>query len=373
MKRLIFLAALLEAVVLLGGVACAPKGAIEVRVENPTEVDRRVELVEVEVAKLGRVVLAEGQAWVVKNAAGEVVPSQVTHDGLLVFPSGLGSGKRAVFAVEAGERGEFEAKTYGRVAPERYDDFIWENDRVAFRIYGAALIPIDGPSNGIDALYKRVEQPILDRWYGDSVEKGLSYHDDNGTGLDDYKVGRTLGAGGMAPRVDGKLVLNSNYVEQELLDNGPLRTTFRLTYPVLEVGGVTVAETRTFSIDAGSQMTRVMQEYGGAGRMQVAVGYPRHAEEVEYEAWGDVVMVNEPATRKASGVYLGLVVPGGIEEVVANSEGHILALAVYDGKPMVYYTGFGWERFGDWTAERFEEYLRDFDQAVRSPLKVRVR
>ena len=70
---------------------------------------------------------------------------------------------------------------------------------MAFRIYGQALVPIDGPSNGIDLWYKRTSDLIIDKWYANDLAGIASYHNDNGEGLDDYKVGRTLGAGAMAP------------------------------------------------------------------------------------------------------------------------------------------------------------------------------
>jgi len=38
-----------------------------------------------------------------------------------------------------GTRPVFETKTYCRFVPERKDDFAWENDKIAFRMYGKAL------------------------------------------------------------------------------------------------------------------------------------------------------------------------------------------------------------------------------------------
>ena len=366
--------------------ACAPKATVTV--ENTLGFDRKAELVQIPVEQLGAVVVAEGQTYVVTNAAGEAVPSQVTHDGLLLFQSGLGANQTATFTVKAGAPQEFAPKTYGRFAPERMDDFIWENDRVAFRIYGTALIEKDGPSNGIDALYKRSEEPVLDKWYEDYFsEKKLSYHNDNGTGLDDYNVKRTLGAGGMAPYVDGKPVLNINFAGHEVLDNGPLRTSFRLTYPTLEVNGVQATETRTFSIDAGSQLTKVIQEYGVGEPVKVVVGYPlRDGAEAKYAANGNLFMIEEPATPKASDVWLGAVLPTAISEVVedtrevpAGEKGagvfrSVLSVTEYTpGTPYVYYTGYGWEKHGEWTAEKFAGYLADFDAALKTPFAVNIK
>ncbi len=365
--------------------ACAPTATITV--ENTLGFDRSAELVQIPVAELGAVTLAEGQTYVVTGAAGTVVPSQTTHDGLLIFQSDLGANQTATFTVKAGAPQEFAPKTKGRFTPERFDDFVWENDRVAFRIYGAALAAKDGPSNGIDALYKRSEDMVIDKWYVDELQNGLSYHNDNGTGLDDFNVKRTLGAGGMAPFIDGKPVLNVNFAGHEVLDNGPLRTTFRLAYPALEIGGTPVSETRTFSIDAGSQFTRVTQEYGVAEPIAVVVGYPlRDGKEAKYQANGNVFINEEPATAKVNGVWFGAVLPKTISEVVedtrevpAGEKGagvfrSVLAVTDYTpGEPYTYYTGFGWEKHGEWTAEKFGKYLENFSAALETPFAVTIK
>ena len=52
-----------------------------------------------------------------------------------------------------------------RFVPERKDDFAFENDKVAFRIYGPTLR--DSKENsGVDCWVKRVDYPIIDKWYG---------------------------------------------------------------------------------------------------------------------------------------------------------------------------------------------------------------
>jgi len=377
MKKLLLLAAAALAV------ACAPKATVTV--ENTLDFDRSTELVEIPLAALDKIPIGMDQTWVVTDSTGTVVPSQATYDGLLVFQSGLTGPGTARFTVTAGLPQTFEARTDARLAPERYDDLVWENDRVAFRLYGAALVPIDGPSGGIDALYKRADTLVTARWYADELERDLSYHDDHGTGLDDYKVGPTLGAGAAAPWVDGALVRGGNHTGREILDRGPLRTTFRLTYPDLTLGGAPVSETRTITLDAGAQLTRVAQEYGGAEPIQVAVGYPLHADTVKYSTSANRLLVGEPATAKASGVYLGAVLPRAFGEAFENEyqvpEGqkgagtyrHILALQNYTpGEPLVYYTGFGWERSGGWTARRFAEYLDHFAAALETPLTITI-
>ena len=79
------------------------------------------------------------------------------------------------------------------VAPYRYDDILWENDRTAHRIYGHALEAYEPPSSsGIDAWGKSVRWPYMER----QLKTG-SQHAFHGEGLDFYDVDTTRGAGGL--------------------------------------------------------------------------------------------------------------------------------------------------------------------------------
>ncbi|MDL2215412.1 DUF4861 domain-containing protein, partial [Dysgonomonas sp. OttesenSCG-928-M03] len=214
-------------------------------------------------------------------------------------------------------------------------------------------------------------------------------HNDNGEGLDDYKVGRTLGAGAMAPYAGDKLWLNENFASQEVLDNGPLRTTFKLTYKDVNVDGKSFSESRTISIDAGSQLSKITQEYGTTETLPVAAGL------VKREV-GDSVIVSpdktyieylEPKSDKAEGVYLALVFPQGFDKSVVDtykimndntkkekSYSHVLAIASYKpNTPVTYYTGYGWNKFGFADAASFQKYLENFVKAKKEPLKVTVK
>ncbi|NEU68475.1 DUF4861 domain-containing protein [Spirosoma agri] len=78
------------------------------------------------------------------TASGKEVAYQFERRGeksvqnLLVQVS-VGPKQTIQLALYRGKPGRVEPKTYCRYVPERYDDFAWENDKVAFRIYGAAL------------------------------------------------------------------------------------------------------------------------------------------------------------------------------------------------------------------------------------------
>ncbi|MDR1645735.1 MAG: DUF4861 domain-containing protein [Tannerellaceae bacterium] len=355
-------------------VCSAQSEIITITVQNPADFDRETELVELPMEALKeRMKLTGAQVYEVKNSRGTVIPSQYTSDGKLIFPSGMKAKETTVFTISAGNKQTFKAMTYGRFVEERKDDFAWENDRVAFRIYGKALIPTDGPSNGLDIWYKRTGDLVINKWYEADLTGRNSYHNDNGEGLDDYKVGRTLGAGAMAPYAGNKLWLNENFIASEMLDNGPLRTTFKLTYKDILVDGKHFPESRTFSIDAGSQLTKVTQEYGTTEAIPVAAGVIKRSADDPVVIAPDrtYILYPEPATDKAEGIYIGLVFPEGAERILMDA-GHTLVVTTYTpDTPLTYYAGYGWKKFGFENETQFRIYLENFVKSRKQPLIIR--
>jgi hypothetical protein len=249
---------------------------------------------------------------------------------------------------------------------------------VAFRIYGPALKPVDGPSNGIDAWYKRTNELIIDKWYKIDLAGKGSYHEDHGEGLDDYKVGRALGAGGMAPFVNDTLWLNENFASQELLDNGPIRSTVKLTYNKLKVDDKEYGETRTISLDAGSQLNKITQAYeGGVGTMAVAAGLSKREGNDSVVAKDNYVIYAEPYSNKVENVFLTMIFPDGYKRIAINtykiqttSYSHVLAVCDYKS-PITYYSGYGWSKAGIFTdISGFEKYVALFSESLKMPLKV---
>ena len=58
----------------------------------------------------------------------------------------------------------------GTIHPERKDDFAWENDRGAYRVYGPALEATGERSFGIDVWTKNTPDPVVnDRYYIEDV------------------------------------------------------------------------------------------------------------------------------------------------------------------------------------------------------------
>lgn len=354
--------------------SCSSHG-ITVTVTNPSAIDRLPGLAEIPLEKVRKQIpLKEHETYLVKNKAQEVIPSQVTYDGKIVFQASLKAGETAGFHIEKGNKQKFAPLVYGRFIKERKDDFAWENDRVAFRIYGAALVPTDGPCNGLDIWYKRTSDLIINNWYKKDLAGEASYHNDNGEGLDDYPVGRSLGAGAMAPYVNDTLWLNENFISHEILENGPLRLTFKLTYKNISVQGKSFSESRIFSLDAGSQLTKVQQEYGIDTAIPVAAGMVERAsnDSVIYDKEFSFVIYSEHSS-KAGTAFLGLLFPNGIDSVETVHR-HILAITRYEPmQPLTYYTGYGWTKYGFPAIGDFEKYMADFALGLKEPLVIEYR
>ncbi len=120
-------------------------------------------------------------------------------------------------------------RVYGRFVRERHDDFAWENDRVAFRIYGQALETFEKEpltSSTVDAWSKRTRRLVLNDWY--LVD---DYHRDHGEGGDFYSAGRTRGCGGSGLMVDGALAVSKNFRSSRVLASGPHPARLRARLP----------------------------------------------------------------------------------------------------------------------------------------------
>lgn len=375
MKKLIFL--LIAAAFIIG----CNEDRIKVTVASSLHFDRMAETVEIPVSDI---VAHFGEfdptALVVTDRKGSEVPSQLIFAGntdpqSLIFQADVKAGASTVYYISRGTPSEYEIKAYGRFVPERFDDYAWENDRIAFRIYGPALIAQDGPSNGLDVWVKRTDRMVIDRWYADYLAGKNTYHDDNGEGCDCFKVGRTLGAGAMAPYVDDSLWLAINFESWETLDNGPIRTSFRLKYPPFMVRDVLLSETRTFSLDAGSQLSKVTEEYTGLDQVfTVAAGIVRREEGASLLLPPEKNAIAYRLEMGEGGVtYIGTVLTTDAT-AVKETDDHLLIITRYiPGTPLVYYTGAGWSKWGFESNKAWLDYVDKFSQRVKSPLKVTVK
>lgn len=152
-----------------------------------------------------------------------------------------------------------QVRVYGRYVPERKDDFAWENEYAAFRMYGPALRP-ENPSNGVDLWLKATPELIVDSFYYREHVLGLPYHINYGKGLDCYKVGHTCGAGGLVAMIDedpeDKIYVGGAYDRWEILEQTPEKLVFRLEYDSLMIHGHLFQESITITAEAGKILNK---------------------------------------------------------------------------------------------------------------------
>ena len=277
------------------------------------------------------------------------------------------------YRVTRGTPRPYARQVTGRLVAERLDDFAWENSLVAFRVYGPALEATGEISNGIDAWVKSTPRLVVDEWY----ERG-DYHRDHGEGFDGYKVGRTLGAGAMAPLVDGAFAYGNNFTGHAILDNGPLRVCFALTYAPYRAGETMVTETRVITLDAGSRFNRVEEYYENAPAMEVAAGIVLR--EGESVTWADtthgVIAYWEPRNNDNNmdngHTAIAVIFPGGMKDA-RQVEGHLAGIADYvPGVPFVYYAGTGWSKGGVETPGAWLQQVEGMLTRVVYPLEITV-
>lgn len=374
-------------IILISILLSCSKNEVNITITNPSDFDRTTELVEISLCELkDKLTLKGEEVYVVISENGEVIPSQVTSDNLLIFPSGLKAKESKNYHIDAGKKTEFEPKTYANHHPERYGDLAWENDRVGFRVYGKELKAVQAPTSGFDLWYKRTPKIVLDEWYRKELAKEASYHVDHGEGCDPYAVGQTLGAGNMALLQGDAILLNENYNDFEILDNGPLRTTIKLSYPSLQLANKTINEEKIISIDAGSQLTKVKQEFFTKEPLDVVVGFPKRAkaDSVVYKKGDNFFIYKEPKDEVNGEIFLGIIIPTGINEVYTNkltrinnsdkiieNSPNVVAKTTYkNNEPIIYYTGFGWSKYGFPNLIDFQNYITNYSKLLSEPLKI---
>lgn len=374
-----------------------------ITVVNPSDVDRLEEMAEVPLTRLGRVATHPANL-VLKNAAGAEIPFQITHDSLMIFPVSLSAGQKAVFSVAEGVPAKVATVACGRQYPERLDDMAWENDKSAYRAYGPALQQTGERSYGYDIMVKRVGYPVLEKRYAmeldakarkqiadwrragqrakaDSLNRIISYHVDHGDGMDCYNVGPTLGGGTAALWVDSCIAYPYCYKEYEILDNGPLRFTVKLTYHPMTVGAdADVVETRVITLDAGSYLNRTDVTYRNLSVPTPVVAgivlHPQNPDGFRYDrAQGYVAYADSTNNAKAGNgvIYVGVVFSDSLQKA-GVAQGHVLGFGQYrPGTSFRYYWGSGWSKGGVAGMDEWCDYLVKYPQRWKEPLQIKIK
>lgn len=391
---------------LLGGgclTGCAPSEPTLI-VSNPSDWDRTNEMVEFSYPEMVAQYDWMAEGFRLQDEAGQEIPYQRLANQQVIFPVSLKAHGKAVYKVMPGTPVPVQPVACGKHYPERLDDIAWENDKSGYRAYGPALQRTGEKAYGYDILVKNVTEPVLEQryalelnkearaqiaaWYkagekarADSLARAISYHIDHGNGMDCYNVGPTLGGGTSALWVDSAIVYPYCYESYEIIDNGPLRFTVRLTFPPTTLKGDTaVVETRVITLDAGSHLNRTEVTYEHLSQpTEVVAGIVLHPENPDgyrydqakrYLAYAD----STNNTQAGNGlIYVGVVFADTLQEACVD-KGHVLGFSTYQpGTTFCYYWGSGWSKAGVPTMEAWCDYLTHYARCLAQPLQLNIK
>jgi len=352
------------------------------------------------------------QKIAVRDASGQILPYQVTNVapqakdpervgiayGELIFQHDFAPGEQsATFTVEATETVSppFPIKAFARPVPERLDDFAWENDRLAHRTYGPALAAPGATgtvkevlvTSGLDLWCKRVNYPIIDRWYNKGHDH---YHHDEGEGMDMYGVATTRGCGGTGVWADGRLYVSSNYKAARILTNGPVRAVFELTYDTWAAESVFVSEVKRFTVDAGHNLDRIESTFAATGKptegkpteLTIAIGLNKTPADPKQDAVvkltpdadaGNLAQWIIQKTNGALGTAIVVVDPAAFAGFAEDARNSLVLAKATPGQPLRYLAGAGWDRSGQFADQAaWLAYVASESARARSPITVRL-
>ena len=358
---------------------------VTVTAVNKLKIARQSETIELSAQALAPLGEKDLMKIHVRDSSGKEVLSQAVDTDyddyhkpdVLIFQSDFQPNETKTFTIVAGPKREYsreDFRAYGRFVRERFDDFAWENDLVAHRTYGKALITWKGEpltSSAIDIWSKRTSKLVLNDWY--MVD---NYHADHGDGVDAYSAGPTRGCGGNGIWTNGQLYIPTNFVDSRVLTNGPIRVMFELVYEPFDVNGVKVSQVLRVSLDAGSQLNHFRASYqapAGGDSLALAVGLKKvKGAQKHLNAERGWLTIWEPVEKNLGMQGLAILVdPGKFDNVTEDRLNHLMVLKPGIATPVSYWAGFAWDRAGKITsAESWNAYVDQFGERLRSPIDV---
>ena len=366
------------------------KKATVITIKNSLDFERTFETIEIQKSSLN---VDDFTSVGIKNIkTGELQVTQfvdVDGDGTmdeLLFQPKIAPNSEAKFEVVTiteAEQPKAEELCYSRFVPERTDDYTWENDKVAFRVYGPDAqyraennLPQPTLSSGVDAWLKRVSYPIINKWYKETlVDKTGSYHEDTGEGLDNFHVGVGRGVGGIAIKVNEEYYYSKNFTKYRTITTGPLRTSFYLEFEDWDAAGNKITETKTISLDLGNNFSKFSTNITGTNTISAGLILHEKDGEVSGSDQNGWVSYWQPHADSE----LGTAIIASKEtfksfekyDVEAKDVSAAYAHLNVSNNKVVYYAGFGWKKAGNFTTKKeWETYLEMFSKQVNTPLEV---
>lgn len=366
------------------------KNSISIIVKNDLNIDRAFETIEIDISDLKSLKASEFQ--VIHKVSGDSIVSQTIDyekDGnvdVLLFQPKIQANSEDVYQVFA-TSGKEKKDTicYSRFVPERTDDYAWENNRVAFRTYGPTAqqmvedsIKGGTLSSGIDAWLKRVEYPIIDKWYKKHTSGKGSYHEDTGEGLDNFHVGVSRGVGGIAIKNDSTYEVSRNFTTYKTIANGPIRTVFELEYAPYKLKDKTIKETKRISLDYGHNLSKFVISISGTEHISSGLTLHDNLGETSInkaEGWASYWEPHGDSELGQGMVIKNVDKLTGFDKYISEEKdkSNLYMQIEVENSKAEYYAGFGWKKSGQYNSkEEWENYLSTFSKCIQNPLIIQI-
>jgi rhamnogalacturonyl hydrolase YesR len=225
-------------------------------------------------------------------------------------------------------------------------DVAWENDRIGFRLYGGTTVR-DKVRSGIDVWAKKVEYPVLEKWYQLNAA-GKDYHVDRGEGCDFYHMAKRLGCGAIAIWIDGKPYGSETWDSYRITKNQDDKIAFELQYKTWNVPGIKIEEQKEIELPMGTNFFKVTSIIKSEQNMDltIAIGLSTFGKAEVYrdKKTGTLTVWEKMDTANGS---MGTAVLGNPKNFAgfANYQGdEYILIKVKSNTPFIYYAGAGWEK-----------------------------
>jgi hypothetical protein len=376
---------------ILGSLQLAP-AAVTITAKNDLDMARPSESITLKWSDLSPGLgKAKADRVVVLDSSGKKVVAQpIFFHGQkagadeLVFQADFAPGEEKTFTIEPGAPDPYEPKVFGRWVPERNDDYAWENDRIAYRIYGPLLEKVEPACSGVDVWPKKTRALIVNKWYqlAQSINENY-YHTDHGEGLDCYKVGHAQGCGGTAIWADNKRFTTGikGWQKQRTIANGPIRLIFELTYDPIDVDGIAVSEVKRVTLDAGQNLNHYQCTFTTDKPdpdLTIAPGIMEHTDrpfiKAQHKDQGWMTNWDAGDYKINGNVGVALVIdPRRVKDMVEADDNLLALVPATPGEPVDFWAGAGWDRSGDFANNTdWDQYNQQWAKRLASPLKVTV-
>jgi hypothetical protein len=376
------LIALIGAVIFLNGCSENEKKAT---ITISSNVDHPMAIVGLNEREFPEILLAFSNEYlsILDIESGDPILYQWLEDELLLALELKGGKSRRLSITQSPKKPiDPEERTFARFVPERTDDFAWENDKVAFRTFGpdAKNRVVEGRSDGtlssgIDVWHKKVNYPIINKWYYKELQTSGTYHKDDGEGADYYHVGTSRGVGGTGFWDKDTLYAAENFNRYELLAEGPVRTIFKLYYEPYQVGDRLISETKTISLDLGSQLSRfevlaVCEQDSELPFLTAGVTLHENKGSTLIDHSKGIYAVWEPMEDTNLGT--AIISHQKVEDYLKHISNHrdqsqLLVNVKPNENKFTFYAGFAWDQAGEITdIAQWKAYLNDFSDRLKN-------